>query len=560
MLVSLQIRDFAIVDRVEVELMAGMTVLTGETGAGKSILVDALGLVLGERGGAQLVRSGARRAEFSAEFNIAGMSNVTHWLEEQSLDDDDECLLRRIINADGRSRAFINGNTVPMQQLKSIGEQLVDIHGQHFHQSLGRQSVQRDLLDHHGGLLTVRNEVSTAFVNWQGLAERLRQLSNADIDRASRIDLLTFQLQELRTHNIEAGEIDTLQQERQRLANSGRLIEGVQQATSSLFDADVGNANSLVADATRSIEALVTYDEALGPIVSLLQDAGIQISEASDALRRYADTIDIDPQRRNEVEDRLDALQTLARKHRVSVNDLAELRTGLETEYDELANADARSQELETQVADAWARYRKLAIALSDGRQQAATVLAAAVTDAMHGLGMPGGAFDIRVARRKEEDARTYGLDTIEFLITANPGQALMPLSRIASGGELSRMSLAIQVIASDGSTIPTMVFDEVDSGVGGAVAEMVGRRLAELASNRQVLCVTHLPQVASLASHHFRIAKVSDGKVTRTNVSALQDNERVEELARMLGGVEITKTTLKHAKEMLSGAPKKSA
>lgn len=560
MLVSLQVRDFAIVDRIEVEFEPGMTVLTGETGAGKSILVDALGLVLGERGSAQLLRSGAKRAEFSAEFDIAGLPGVRDWLVAQSLDDGNECLLRRVINADGRSRAFINGNAVPVQQLKTIGEHLVDIHGQHIHQSLGRAAVQRDLLDYFGGLQDERRKTGEAFKKWQVAAEQLRQLTDAEVDRASKIDLLTFQLQELRSLDLQPGEPEQLLGERQRLQNSGRLGEGVAHALSTLFDNDSANANTLLADASRALDTLLRYDESLAPVREQLDSASIQISEAVDELRRYIDSIDIDPRRRDEVEERLDAIQAISRKHRVEANELPALETRISDEYERLVNADELGRELEQEVLRARDRYLKFARVLSGKRHKAGKKLSAAVTEAMQGLGMPGGVFDISLEKIEEHAGREHGVDNIDFLITANPGQPLMPLKKIASGGELSRMSLAIQVIVSDGSAIPTMVFDEVDAGVGGGVAEMLGRRLAELGRSRQVFCVTHLAQVASLATHHFRIAKVTDGKATRTTVQSLSQTARIEELARMLGGVEITRKTLDHAAEMLERDPKKRA
>lgn len=560
MLVSMQVRDYAIVDRISVELNRGMTVLTGETGAGKSILVDALGLVLGERGSAQLVRSGAKRAEFSAEFDITELPGVRTWLEEQSLDDGNVCLLRRMINADGRSRAFINGTAVPVQQLKSVGELLVDIHGQHFHQSLARRPIQRDLLDYFGGLADLRNETAAAYEEWQALAAHWRRLTDADVDRASRLDLLTFQLQELRALDLGDGETSELLRERQRLSNSGRLAEGTAAALAGLFDDDGGNANSLVADAARSIDGLVSYDSDLQSVVEMLESAGIQIAEAADALRRYGENIDMDPARRDWVEERLDTIQSLSRKHRVTTDELTELQQKLEQEFDDLNNADERGRELEQDVAAVRAIYLQLAKTLSSKRRNAAGTFSAAVTEAMHGLGMPDGEFEVRIETLSDQDARSHGLDAIDFQISANPGQPKMPLSKVASGGELSRMSLAIQVIASDGSAIPTMVFDEIDSGIGGGVAEMLGRRLAELSTSRQVLCVTHLPQVASLAAQHFRISKVSDGMATRTSAQLLGKDERVEELARMLGGVDITKKTLEHAAEMFADAPKKRA
>jgi DNA repair protein RecN (Recombination protein N) len=560
MLINLHVRDFAIVDRIDIEFDRGMTVLTGETGAGKSILVDALGLVLGDRGSAQLVRDGAKRAEFTAECDVSSLPAVTTWLEEQALDHDGECILRRVVNADGRSRAFVNGNAVPLSQLKSLGELLLDIHGQHFHQSLGRRDVQRDLLDHFGGLLDDRAVVATFYIEWRTLSERLEQLLSAEAERASRLDLLTFQLQELESLHVTAGEFEGLNSERQRLQNSGRLAEGVVAATNRLFDSDEGNANSLIADAQRSIEQLIAFDASLEPVIELLNTASIQVSEATDALRRYGDTIDMDPARRDEVEERLDAIQMIARKHRVEPNGVPGLAESLRTEHEELSHAEEHGRELKRQAEAAKSEYLERARALSAARYEVAQSFSQSVTAAMQGLGMPGGVFEVALRALEEDDARPWGLEQVEFLISANPGQAPQLLAKVASGGELSRMSLAIQVIASDGSDIPTMVFDEVDSGVGGGVAEMVGRRLQELGAIRQVLCVTHLPQVASLADQHFRISKVTDGKTTRTQVQALDKEERVEELARMLGGVEITRKTLEHASEMLAGGCRKRA
>ena len=560
MLTSLQVRDFAIVDQIDVEFEAGMTVLTGETGAGKSILVDAIGLVLGERGNAQLVREGAKRAEFAAEFDVSDVQTAKTWLEEQALDVDDECLLRRIINADGRSRAFINGNSVPLSQLKSLGELLLDIHGQHFHQSLGHRSVQRELLDHFGGLLQKRAATESRFAAWKTAAEQLQQLTEAETDRASRLDLISFQVQELDGLALADGEIAGLNAERQKLQNSGRLAEGVGGALQSLFESDAANANSLVADAIRAVEPLVEYVSTLEPVLEMLNSASIQVSEAAESLRRYSDTIEMDPRRRDWVEERLDTIQTVSRKHRVAADELPALADKLRLEHDELSHAEERGRELEQQVAAAQTEFLAHAKTLSSARQKVAQRFATAVTEAMTGLGMPGGVFEVSFNRLDDSSARSWGVDEIDFLISANPGQVTQPLAKIASGGELSRMSLAIQVIASDGSAIPTMVFDEVDSGVGGGVAEMVGRRLQQLGASRQVLCVTHLPQVASLADRHYRISKVTDGTSTRTGLHVLNKDERVQELARMLGGVEITSKTLAHAAEMLAGAPRKRA
>jgi DNA repair protein RecN (Recombination protein N) len=560
MLRFLQVRDFAIVERIDVEFGPGMTVLTGETGAGKSILIDALGLVLGERGSSQLLRQGAARAEFSAGFDLSALAAAREWLLERSLDDDENCLLRRVIGNDGRSRAWINGNAVPLQQLKELGELLVDIHGQHFHQSLGRRSVQRDLLDYYGGLSELRLETEQAFSSWQSIAGRLRHLLDDESDRGTRVDLLKFQLQELDALGLEPGEHEELLAERLRLQHGGKLAEGALSALQALYDSEAGNAYNLTSDAGRALGSLVAVDPSLGPIADLVESAGIQIAEAAEQLQRYAERIDLDPARRDAVEERLAVVQTLARKHRVEAGELPTIRERLAEELALLEDASGLGPRLEQEMEKARSAYISLAEKLTAGRRAAAKSLAAKVSAAMHGLGMPGGRFAVVLDSLAATDARAHGMDDVRFEISANPGQQVQPLATIASGGELSRMGLAIQVIVKDGSTIPTMVFDEVDAGVGGGVAEMVGRRLAELGRSRQVLCVTHLPQVASQADRHFRIAKASDGRTTRTWIDALEGRDRVSELARMLGGVEITEKTLAHAAEMLEGAPQKRA
>ena len=555
MLRSLQIRNFAIIDQIDVEFDLGMTVLTGETGAGKSILVDALGLVLGQRGGNGLVRSGAARAEFSAEFGLGDLPEAKSWLEEQTLDQGDDCVLRRVINADGRSRAYINGSAVSLQTLKGLGERMLDIHGQHFHQSLGRRGVQRDLLDHFADLIDLRTATERSFEIWQSLATRLHDLESADADRESRLDLLQFQLGELDALDLQENETNALQSERQKLQNSGKLADGVSGVLQNIYDNDTANAQSLLADACQTLSRLSDFDAQLDPVLAILKEVSIQVSDATDTLRRYADTIEMDPTRRDWVEERINAIQSVARKHRVEPDSLADVHDRIRVSLDELQNAEARGAELSEETERASKAYRKSADVLSGARKKAAVKFSAAVTKTMSGLGMPGGTFEATVVECGEGDEKSHGIDLINFLISANPGQPLMPLAKVASGGELSRMSLAIQVIASDGNSVPTMIFDEVDSGIGGGVAEMLGRRLKEVGDNSQVLCVTHLPQVASIAAHHYRINKITDGKSTRTSVVQLGNDERIEELARMLGGVSITEKTRAHAAEMLKSA-----
>ena len=560
MLTNLQIRNFAIIDKVEVEFANGMTVLTGETGAGKSILVDALGLVLGERGGTGLVRQGSKRAEFTAEFELSDLPLVGEWLEDKALDSDDECVLRRVITEEGRSRAFVNGNAVPLQTLKALGEKLLDIHGQHFHQSLGKSTVQRELLDHFGSAIELRKNAEAAYSEWRSLTDELQTLRTAESERASKLDLLTFQTQELDALDLQAGELEQLQLDRDRLQNSGKLAEGVSAVVEAVYEADTGSAQSVIAEACQTLESLSEHDPSLAPIADLLREADIQVSEAAESLRRYGDALQINPAERDRIEERLDAIHSLARKHRVEITQLSELKTQLHEQLEALNDAEARGEELDASVEKAWQTYAGVAANLSKKRKSAGKKLSAQVTAAMVDLGMAGGKFVVDVAALERSEAKAHGFDSIEYLISANPGQDPQPLSKIASGGELSRMSLAIQVIASDGSAIPTMIFDEVDSGVGGGIAEMVGKRLRDVGQSRQVLCVTHLPQVAAQASHHFRIMKITDGKTTRTGVSELIENERIEELARMLGGVEITDRTREHAAEMLQNGNRKSA
>lgn len=560
MLSSLQVRNFAIIDKVNVEFDSGMTVLTGETGAGKSILVDALALLLGERGSATVVRHGADRAEICAEFDLSAHETARQWLCDQALDMDDDCVLRRVINADGRSRAFINGTTVTLQNLKALGEQLLDIHGQHFHQSLGRREVQRDLLDHFGKLGKESNAVASSYAEWQEVADDLKALEDANADRSSRLDLLSFQLQELQALDLKPDELDELHSEREKLQNSGRIADGVSSALDLLFDGEPNNAHHLLAQAQHALQPLGDYDKHLAEALNMMNESVIQVAEAADQLRRCADELDADPTRRDWIEERLDAVQGIARKHRVDATELPALMADIEQQLDDLQHAEQRGEELAARTMAAEKDFRSKAASLSKKRKTAAGKLATAVTAAMADLGMPGGVFEVALNPRDADHARAYGMEDIEYRISANPGQNPMPLSKVASGGELSRMSLSIQVIASGGSNIPTMIFDEVDSGVGGGVAEMVGRRLRELAADRQVLCVTHLPQVASQANQHLRINKITDGKTTRTTVSPLQQDERVEELARMLGGVKITARTREHAAEMLTQANGKPA
>jgi len=551
MLRSLQVRNFAIIDEVDISFNEGMTVLTGETGAGKSILVDALSLVMGERGGPGLIRDSNKRAEYTADFDISKHKLAQNWLVQQSLDDATECILRRVINADGRSRSFINGNTVNLQTLKSLGELLVDIHGQHFHQSLGKKDIQRDLVDHFGKLLMIKDHTKKAFNDWKIQATKLSDIKNSIQDKEARIDLLEFQSNELKSLDAKPDEFESLTIEYKKIQNIEKLSSGINRTIENLQENEPHNSSNLLFDSIKTLDALLDFDTELIGAKKLLEEAEIQISEATDYLSKYSSSMDFDPERCMWLEDRINSILTISRKHRVEPNELSTLFERITNELEDLKNSESKFKQLEADTKKLKIQYEEFANNLSKERKVAAKRFSKLVTQAMSGLGMPDGIFKIELAPSKE--MTQHGIDTIDFLISANPGREPLSIAKIASGGELSRMSLAIQVIASDGSNIPTMIFDEVDSGVGGAVAEMIGIRLRELGKKRQVLCVTHLPQVASQASSHMRINKMTDGKSTKIHVTKLKEDSRIEEIARMLGGIEMTEKTREHASEMLS-------
>jgi len=553
MLTHLQIRDFVIVAGLDLDLAPGMSAVTGETGAGKSIMVDALGLLLGDRADVGVVRQGAEQADISAVFDLAQLPAARAWLAERELGGDGECHLRRIINRQGRSRAYINGALQPLQALKELGELLVDIHGQQEHQSLLKRDAQRRLLDDYAGNQPLLAEVEQRFRDWERRRQSLEALRQAGDERDARMDLLRYQVRELEALALGNNELAELAEEHPRLANAGRLLEASQQALGWLYEGEPLSAHGLLSQSAQGLEELLPLDGRLGPIVELLTTALIQVREASDELRHYGHGIDLDPQRLAWVEQRLADIDALARKHRLPPAELTALLGRLQAELNELDNSEFRQEELARQVEQALQAYRQSAGKLSARRAAAAAELGSRVSVAMGGLGMPGGHFEVALAGQQKPSAR--GMETVEFLVSANPGQPLAPLGKVASGGELSRISLAIQVIAAHGADIPTLVFDEVDTGIGGGVAEVVGRQLRALGESRQVLCVTHLPQVAAQAHHHLQVSKRSDGQATRAQVTVLDENARVEEIARMLGGVELTDKTRLHAQEMIERA-----
>lgn len=555
MLSLIRIRNYAVIDEVELEFDKGFSVMTGETGAGKSILVDALGLALGDRADATAVRSGTERAEISVSFEAPDGHAAAAWLLDHGLDEDQSCVIRRVISAEGRSRAFINSHPVTLSDLRTLGELLVDIHGQHSHQSLLHQGAQRQILDFHGGHQDIAAEVAKGFAAWQTLERDLAARHAGGENREAQLELLRFQLAELEALAPEDGELEPLNAERNRLANVDRLASGLNVALRQLYEAETQSAYALISDAAKELRDLGELDSALRAPGELAAEAQIQVSEAAADLARYRDRLEPDPERLEWIEARLSRTRELARKHKVEEIDLASVHDTLAARVEAIEDSGESLEALTESTQRSADDYFAAATKLSEARAKSGTVLAELVSAQLRELGLPNARFRAQLTQRKRDAAAATGIDKIEFQVSLNPGQDFGPLSRVASGGELSRVSLALEVVGTGASSVPTMVFDEVDAGIGGGVAEIVGRRLAELAEDRQVLCVTHLAQVASQSRQHYRVVKLTDGKTSRTNVRALSQEDRVEELSRMLGGVEITERTRAHAAEMMERA-----
>ncbi|QTD89152.1 DNA repair protein RecN [Burkholderia anthina] len=548
MLRHLSIRDFVIVAALDLEFDSGFTVFSGETGAGKSILIDALALALGERADASVVRAGCGRADITAEFTPH--DRVARWLDEHAFDADDTVMLRRVIDANGRSRAFINGTSATLAQLRELGEMLVDIHGQHAHQLLMRPDAQRELFDTHAGLVADAANVARAWRVWRDATQAIDAAKAHERELQLEREKLAWQLAELDKLAPQPGEWDEVGSEHKRLSHSANLIAGVQGALNALSEADDAMLPQLGAIVSK-LRSLADYDTGLGDALASLEPAEIQLQEAVYSLSHYAQRLDLDPARLAQVETRLDALHSTARKFRLPPDTLHEEHAARRAQ---LAALDAAADLGALEAAQAKARetYLDDAKRLSKARTHAAKALGTAVTAGMQELSMAGGSFE--VALIPLADGGPHGLEQVEFRVAGHPGVPLRPLAKVASGGELARISLALAVIASAASPTPTLIFDEVDTGIGGGVAEVVGRLLHQLGRDRQVLCVTHLPQVAARGDHHFQVAKGADDRGgTVSSVNPLDKASRVEEVARMLGGLEITATTRKHAKEMLA-------
>lgn len=554
MLTQLNIRNLAVIDEVELEFSPGLTVLTGETGAGKSICVDALALALGERADSRAVRSDAERCEITAVFDLRARGDIRNWLRDNDLDEEEQDLIvRRVVGADGRSRGYINGRSVPMQTLRELGEQLVDICGQQSYQSLRHPGAQRSLLDDYGDHAELAEGMATAHAEWTDARRQLDELERAD--RTARLELLRHEVTELEALDPQPGELEELVRAQRLAANSGRITAGVMQALERTYEAEDAALHAQLSGTRRALEELAELDGELAAPAGLLAEAEILVAEAADAMRQRLGHLEHDPANEARIDRRLAGFHDLSRKHRVAGDELPEILTALSAELAGLESSDERIEALSTRTALSLERMTRIAAELTAARHEAAATLAAGVTDNMRTLGMPDGTFGVDVGPAQNDDNAVpgkHGADRVEFRTAVNAGQAAGPLSRVASGGELSRISLGLQVVAMATDAVPTLIFDEVDAGIGGAVAEIVGARLQELSADRQILCVTHLPQVASQANHHLHVTKRSDGKTTHTTVTPLGADARIEEIARMLGGVEITERSRAHAEEML--------
>jgi DNA repair protein RecN (Recombination protein N) len=548
MLTQLNISDFTIVSGLEMEFSAGMTVITGETGAGKSIMLDALGLCLGDRADPKAVRAGSERAQIVATFDISEIPAAAAWLEDRDLRTGDECLLRRVITTEGRSRAYINGNATTLQDCAELGGLLIDIHSQHAHQSLLRKPIQRQLLDAYAGLQPLASEVEQLASDWLRARRELEMLAGSGDEHGARAQLLTYQVEELDQLALLPGELAALEAEQKLLANAEAILQSTHQALELCEDtaSGAGKALQLLSDEAHAAKAASSARE-------LLESAAIQLTEARTEIQDYLDGVEINPERLAEVEARLAAIYDIARKHRVMPENVETLYQHLQDELRGLQDSEERAEDLQRTMDKLSGDYAGKADGLGKKRRRAARKLEKSAGKVLSSLAMEQCRLEVALTPRESEDPHPYGCDDIEFLVSTNPGSTAQALGKIASGGELSRISLAIQVVTAAASPVASMVFDEVDVGIGGAVAEVVGTLLRQLAEQSQVLCVTHLPQVAAQGQQHLLVSKKSDKKSVQTRMRELDEEDKVQEIARMLGGVKITDQTLAHAREMLA-------
>ncbi|MFW5426171.1 MAG: DNA repair protein RecN [Methylophagaceae bacterium] len=552
MITALSIRNLAVVEDIEVSFENGMTSLTGETGAGKSMLVDALSLVLGDRADSKMVRQGSDRAEIAASFDIENNPPLQHWLVEQELDDDGQCELRRTINKEGRSRAYINGRAVQLAQLREISIRSIDIHGQHAHQSLIRNETQRDLLDTVAGAQSLLTDLATQYQQLKATQQQLDAIKQQSQDQTARRDLLDYQVTELKMLNLSQDYVEQLIKEHQQRNNASQLIEAAQSAQHQLFEQEHGAAYSLISQALNDVTIHQDIEPQFANLIETLNSTVIQLDEVSNELRHYLDHGENDPQRLQQVETELATLHDQARKHHIEIEQLPAHFEQLQQELTALANIEVHTEELQQQLNHQMTACRDLCNKISKKRQQTAKPLSKKISESIQELAMPTGRVEFVVSPMPNDNFNETGSDQVQLLVTTNPGQPAGELGKVASGGELARISLAIQVVTASSRSVPTLVFDEVDVGIGGGIAEIVGNHLRKLAENRQVICITHLPQVAAQAHQQLQVSKTSLKDNTHIEIIALSDEQRIEEIARMLGGVTITEKTRLHAEEML--------
>ena len=550
MLTSIAISNFAIVESLELEFKQGMTVISGETGAGKSIMVDALSLCLGDRTDAAVVRHGQKKADISASFDIQQYPHVFKWLEERDLEQEHHCILRRVISKEGRSKAYINGRPCTLSDLKEVGSYLVDIHGQHEHQSLLKKNAQRQQLDEYGQLTELSKKVSSQYYTWRQLKEELSAQQNRSSEQDAKIQLLSYQAQELQQLDLKDGEIEELENEQAFLSNIADSQFKAYQSSGILIDSDEGNVCSLLHQAINSASQIRPATKELENALEMMNVALIQAQEAADSLHHYQDTLEQNPERLSDIEQRLSDIYETARKHRTLPESLISLRESVEAELGSLQGSEESIESLKEKEEHAYEKLTALATTLTEKRIVAKDILAKKVEEQIHGLGMPHARFYIQCQPLTQVSAN--GFEDIEYMIASNPGQPAQPLRKVASGGELSRISLGIQVVTAHTSIIPTLVFDEVDVGISGGIAEVVGRMLRSVGKRGQVFCVTHLAQVAAQGNQHLRVSKLVENQATSSQVELLKDQDRAQEIARLLGGLELTEQTLAHAREML--------
>jgi DNA repair protein RecN (Recombination protein N) len=551
LLLSITINNYTLVDILEIEFSSGTTAITGETGAGKSLILDALSMALGDRADSSTIRQGKDRAQITASFDISSIPEAKLWLDNHDITADDECILRRIYTTEGRSRGYINGQPCTMQQLKQLGDLLVDLHSQHEHQSLLRRNTHRKLLDEFNASTELAVKVAEYFHDWQGAAKTLQDLAERSDEFNARRELLEFQIEELQELNLEPSYLQQLELEQQNLANAEQIIQDSQKL---LAISDQGEAFNLRDGFNQSLSILSQLKhkpEALEEAEQLLQSGLIQVDEAVRCIEQHIDRFEANPQRLQHIEDELGLIFQLARKHRVDSHQLAEKLEELVLELRQLTAGDQNLEALQQQVDEFAAKYKKAATELSLIRQQGAVKMSQGINQQLQQLSMQGAELLIQLTQLDENNYKSYGLEDIELMISTNPGQAHKPLAKVASGGELSRVSLAIQVVAAANSSIPTLVFDEVDVGIGGSTADIVGKLLKQLGDRGQVISVTHQPQVAAHAHQHYVVSKVTADSSAESTIVNLNKTQRIEELARMLGGAKVTNQTLSHASEL---------